>query len=653
MHKIAALLLAGTLATAPSTVSAQTIGSAAQNSAPIARTIVDTIPAADADAVFPAPMILTVDAADVGQAIFRIKQSIPVTIDTKKGGDMVLLYPEWLPGNHAPRGEIEKVAGLKIRAGGKTLTWRRDSLDVYAFHVDVPAGAKTLDVEFQFLSATDGDQGRVVVAPAMMNVRWHQLSLYPARYYTRNIPVDVTVTYPAGWQAATALRPASTRGDTVTYTRTDYDTLVDSPVFAGRYFRSYELSDKVALNVVADAPEYLASTPEQIEHHKRLVREARNLFGTEHYDHYDFLLALTEEMGGIGLEHHRSSENGVNREYFTEWDKGPGRRSLLPHEVVHSWNGKYRRSEGIWRPDFRQPSRNDMLWVYEGQTQFWGYVLGARSGLYSRQDTLDAIAAIAAGMDQRTGRSWRPLADTTHDPIISARRPKGWTTWQRQEDYYNEGLLIWLEADQIIRRDTNGAKSLEDFARAFFGGRDGDWGVLTYDLDDIVATLNAVHPGYDWAGFLQKRVYETTQEAPKNGLRLGGYELAYTDTPSPYIKAAESRGGYSDFSYGPGLWVRTGGEISGVAWDSPAFKAGLTTGDKIMTVGDQEYSADALRKAIATGAGSKAPLTLYVKRDDHYRTVTIAYNGGLKYPVLRKTGEGESGIDRLLTPQVE
>ena len=407
----------------------------------------ETIPAPQ-DIAYPGTMILQVDARDHDQGIFRITQTIPVD----KAGRFTLLYPEWLPGNHAPRGEIEKLTGLEFTAAGQTLSWVRDDVDVFAFHVTVPDGLSQITAKFQFVSATMANQGRIVMAPSMLNLRWHQVSLYPAGYYVRQIPVAATAVYPADWQAASALRPKSTTGNTVVYEKTDYDTLVDSPVFAGQFFETYPLTNRTHLNIVADDAKFLRPTKEQIAPHVALVREAEALFGSHPYDRYDFLLALTDEMGGIGLEHHRSSENAVNREYFTDWDSGPGRRNLLPHEITHAWNGKYRRPAGMWTPDFRQPMRDNLLWVYEGQTQFWGYVLGARSGLYSKQDTLDAFAAIAAGMDLRVGRNWRPLIDTTHDPIIAARQPKPWDSWQRAEDYYNEGLLIWLEADQIIHR---------------------------------------------------------------------------------------------------------------------------------------------------------------------------------------------------------
>ncbi len=280
-------------------------------------------------------------------------------------------------------------------------------------------------------------------------------------------------------------------------------------------------------------------------------------------------------MSGIGIEHHRSSENGVGTGYFTDWAKGPGSRNLLPHEMTHSWNGKHRRPQGIWAPDFRTPSRDDLLWVYEGQTQFWGYVLGARSGLFTYQDTLDAFASIAAGLDRRAGRDWRPLVDTTHDPIIAARRPKGWTSYQRSEDYYNEGMMIWLEADQIIRRESGNARSLQDFARSFFGGREGDWGVVTYELPDVIAALNAVQP-YDWQGFFQTRVFEVTPEVGKQGFVLGGYELVYGPEASNFIRSGEAASGTTDLSHSIGLVVEKDGKIAQVMWGSPAFGAGMT-----------------------------------------------------------------------------
>ena len=603
------------------------------------------VPAAR-DVPYPGTMVLKVDATDTRQGVFAVEQTIPVA----GAGPLVLLLPEWLPGNHAPRGQISNIVGLRFEANGQPVTWTRDSVNVFAFRLDVPAGATAVTARFQYVSPTDEDQGRIVITRAMMNIQWELVSLYPAGYYTRRIPVQASVTYPAGWQNGTALRPDSTVGATVTYKTVDYDTLVDSPVFAGEHFRKVELTDNITLNMVADEEADLAASDEQLAAHGRLVREARALYGANHFDHYDFLLALTDEMGGIGLEHHRSSENGVDPDYFTKaWSEGPGGRTLLPHEMTHSWNGKYRRPADLWTPDFTTPMRDSGLWVYEGQTQFWGTILSARSGLLTKQQTLDIIAQTAAGMQQRVGREWRPLIDTTNDPILSARRPKPWASWQRSEDYYNEGLLIWLEVDSILRNKSGGKRSLDDFANAFFGGKDGDWGVLTYERADVIATLNRIQP-YDWAAFFVQRVDRTATEAPLNGLRGNGYELAYGTTKTDAVKAAEARYGATDFTYSLGLSVNDDGAVRQVVWGSPAFTAGLTNAAVITGVNGRTYSGDRLADAVA--ASATTPVTLSLTEGSQVRVVALPYTGGARYPVLRKVGTGTTGLDRLLAPRL-
>ncbi|MFA7262294.1 MAG: peptidase M61 [Caulobacter sp.] len=591
------------------------------------------IPAAR-DIPYPGQLTLAVDATDLDRHIFRVKETIPVD----KAGPMVLLYPEWLPGNHAPRGQIEKMAGLTITAGGKPVRWFRDPVEIYAFHVVVPEGATALDLDFQFLSATAGDQGRVVVTREMLNLQWNSTAFYPAGWYTRQIPVEASVTLPAGWKFGVALDVAAQAGDTTTFKPVSFETLVDSPMFAGRHFRQVDLDpggrSPVRLNIVADRAELLEMTDEQIQKHRNLVVQADRLFGARHYDRYDFLLALTDRMGGIGLEHHRSSENQVEPEYFTDWDRMAPERNLLPHEYSHSWDGKFRRGADLWTPDFMTPMRDSLLWVYEGQDQYWGYVLGARSGLASRQDTLDAIALTAASFDYRVGRQWRALEDTTNDPVISARKPKGWLSWQRNEDYYSEGQLIWLDADTLIRERTGGKKSLDDFARAFFGVDDGVWTPLTYQFDDVVAALNAVTP-YDWAGFLKTRL-EGHGPAPLDGLARGGYRLVWKDKPNAYAKAAESLYKRTDLTWSVGLLLNAGGNVTGVQWDGPAFKAGLATGAQLVAVNGESYSADRLKAAIATAKDGTTPIELIVKTGDQYRVARVAWTGGLRYPHLER-----------------
>ncbi len=602
----------------------------------------DTIPA-PREVTFPGTMTLAVDATDTDRGIFRVRQTIPVSAS----GAMTLLFPKWLPGNHAPRGEVEKLVGLVIKAGGRTLTWKRDPLDMHAFHIVLPDAAKSLEISFAFASATETDQGRIVSTPDMANIQWQSVSLYPAGYFTRNIPVSASLTLPAGWQAGTALRPASTSANSIQYQTVSYETLVDSPVFAGRNFRREELGQNVFLNIVADNAADLAATPEQIDANKRLVDQAVKLFGTRQFDHYDFLLSLTNQMGSIGLEHHRSSENGVNPEYFTEWAMGPGRRNLLPHEFTHSWNGKHRRPAELYTADYRTPMRDSLLWVYEGQTQFWGYVLGARSGLYTRQETLDALAFIAATLDIRRAREWRSLDDTTGDPIIAARKPKGWVSYQRSEDYYNEGLLIWLEADAIIREKSGGTKSMDDFARSFFGTGEGDWGVKPYDFDELVRSLNQVAP-FGWDAHLRKRITEKAASAPLDGLTRGGYKLVYDAVPTLFYRDNEKRSKEMNLSFSIGLSINREKQVTGVIWGGPAFNAGMTTAATMIAVNGVAYTDDALLAAITAAKDGAAPLRLTIKNGPRIRDVTIAWTGGLRYPRLIRTGTGEASLDRLL-----
>ncbi len=617
----------------------------AVNSAPQPVPVTDTIPPPK-DTAYPGTMVVRVDATDLDQGVFKVAQTIPVA----STGPMTLLFPEWLPGNHGPRGQIDKLAALVIRAGGKELRWQRDPVDVFAFHIEVPAGARTIDVSFQYLSATQPDQARIVMTREMLNLQWETVSLYPAGYFVRQIPVSASVTYPRGWQAATALRPATTAGDTVTYQTVNYEVLIDSPVFAGKYFRRDDLGQGVMLNTVADTAAELVVKPEVLQLHRNLVTQAVKLFGARHFDHYDFLHAITDRMGGIGLEHHRSSENQNDPGYFTDWAGSLTDHNLLPHEFTHSWNGKFLRGADLWTPDYRTPMRDSLLWVYEGQTQFWGHILEARSGMTSKQDKLDSLAAIAAALDTRPGRTWRSLDDTTNDPIISARRPKGWTSWQRSEDYYNEGLLIWTEADAIIREGTRGARGIDDFARAFFGINDGDFGEVTYTFDDVVRTLNGVMP-YDWNAYLTQRLTEKSPRAPLGGFTRSGYTLVYTDTPTNFLKAAMKANKYLDLTYSLGINVAKG-KISAVQWNGPAFDAGLTVGQEIIAVNGTPYTEDVLKDAVTAAKGNTQPIRLTLKTDDRVREVAVKWNGGLRYPRFDKpAGASDGPLDRLLAPR--
>ena len=586
------------------------------------------------DVAYPGVIRLDVDLTDTARRIWRVKETIPVA----QAGPLTLLYPQWLPGKHAPRGAIDKLAGLVIKADGKVIPWVRDTVDVYAFHLNVPAGVREITAEFQFLTPTAPNQGRVMVTPEILNLQWEAVALYPAGHFSRRVMVEPRIKLPAGWGYGIALDTVSREADSVRFKPVDFETLVDSPMFAGRYFRQIDLDPgakfPVRLNVVGDTAGELVVDARVIEKHSNLVRQADKLFGSRPFDRYEFLLAISDRLGGIGLEHHRSSENQVEPGYFTDFDKAVTDRNLLPHEYSHSWDGKYRRPAELWTPNYNVPMRGQLLWVYEGQDQYWGYVLGGRSGMFSKDESLEALAATAATFENRIGRRWRQMEDTGQDPVMSARRPQPWATWQRSEDYYSEGQLIWLDADTLIRERSGGKRSLDDFARAFFGGKDGDRTVRPYTFDDVVATLNAVEP-YDWAEFLKVRVKDVAVKPPLDGITRGGWKLVYTETPTGFFKAGETANKQTNLTYSLGVVLNREGEVTSVLWDSPAFEAGLTVSTRILAVDGIAYDADRLKAAI-TAAKDGRPISLLVKNGDHFQTIAITYKGGLRYPRLER-----------------
>jgi predicted metalloprotease with PDZ domain len=629
-------------------IGALSAASAQQAAGPSPYPMPPEIPAPQ-DKPYPGIIKLAVDATDTTRAIFRVHESIPV----RQAGPMALLFPKWLPGNHGPTGPIDKLAGLVIHAGAAKVAWTRDVVDVYAFHVAVPAQAKSLELDFQFVSPVETKEGRVVMTPEMLNLQWNAMALYPAGYFSRQVNFAASVKLPAGWKLGSALETASVAGAVTNFKVVPLNTLVDSPLFAGKYFERVDLDPgakvPVHMDIVADRAEDLVISPAQLQAHRNLVQQAYKVFGSHHYDHYDFLLSLSEVMSGIGLEHHRSSEDGTALKYFADWDKSSASRDLLSHEYTHSWNGKFRRPADLWTPNFNVPMRDSLLWVYEGQTQYWGTVLAARSGLWTKQQGLDALAADAATFDKRAGTQWRPLEDTTNDPITTQRRPIPWRSWQRSEDYYGQGELIWLDADTLIRQKTGGKKSLDDFARAFFGINDGSYVTVTYTFDDIVHALNAVLQ-YDWATFLNTRLNDPVP-APLNGIAQGGYRLVYTDKPSDFTKSAEHLRKYTDLLYSLGVTIDHTGSVMEVLWDGPAFNAGITVGTQIVAVNGRSYDMDDLKDTITAAVKTPSPIQLLLKRGDRYDTVSVNYRGGLRYPHLERVPNTPGLLDDLLAPR--
>ncbi len=582
------------------------------------------------------------DVSDLDRRIVQVEQAIPVA----EAGPLTLLYPKYLPGNHAATGPIQLLSGLTVTANGQRIEWVRDTLDPWAFHLDIPAGVDAIEVRFQWLTQPPG-QWRVTQAPSMLNLQWEKAILYPAGYFASRIAVAPSVRLPAGWTQASALPATPGEDGWVGFGQTDLYTLIDSPLFAGAHHRRIDIDpagDRVWLNLFGDEAKNIQPSAEQLGLYENMVTQADRLFGARHFDTYEFLFGLTDQMGGIGLEHHRSSENTSAPDFFSAWNKSAGDRALLPHEYTHSWNGKFMRPADELTANHNVPTQNTLLWVYEGQTEYWGDVLAARSGLHSPEEARIALATIAAFYANQPGREWRPLQDVNNHNLLGYRVPGQWTSWMRGTgDYYRESLLIWLDADTLIREATNNRRSLDDFARGFFGHDDGSWTPQGYTFADVVAALNAVHP-HDWAGFLRERLDAAGPEAtaPLAGIERAGYRLTYTDDLSAAEKAVQS-GWANDFQYSLGFTL-SGDKINAVRWGSPAFDQRIGAGWTLVAVNGQAGSAEALREAVTAAKATDAPIELLVKTGDRFRTVAFDYHDGLRYPRLERI---EGARDRL------
>jgi predicted metalloprotease with PDZ domain len=613
---------------------------------------------APVDQPYAGTISLNIDLTNVNDRVLNVRESIPV-----KSGEITLLYPQWLPGTHSPSNPVGYMAGLVITANGNPVPWTRDRMDMWAFHVNVPPGDSTLDLSFQYPAPVKPQQGRI--SNKIADLTWNSVLLYPAGYFARQIHFSPELKLPEGWKFATALDVKSQTGDLVSFKEVPLNTLIDSPLYAGVNYKRVDLStgpeNPVYLDVFVDKPEQLQITPEELQYHKNLIIQAEKLFHSRHYDHYDFLFSLSDTVGGKGLEHHQSSEDGTRANYFTDWSAGVSGRALLAHEYTHSWNGKFRRPADLWTPNFNVPMRNDLLWVYEGLTDYYGNVLTARSGMRTLEQARDEIAQIAANFEISPGRTWRSLEDTTNQPIISSHflQPQPWPSWERSYDYYPESDLIWLDADTKIRELSKGQKSLDDFARLFFGTNNGSYITVTYNFEDLVKAMNIVQP-YDWKEFFQTRVYEVAPKVPENGITQGGYRLVYNDTEPDWMKHRDkSRPVRFDTSLGFSVIgegddddsdAGSPGTITQVVWDGPAFKAGITPGMRLQAVNDQAFSAANLREAIVTAEKGSAPIKLLLKRDKEFVTVMLDHHGGLRYPHLERVPSASDLLDLVLAP---
>jgi predicted metalloprotease with PDZ domain len=619
-----------------------------------------------APAKTPPTVTLAVDATQAAQKILYARLTMPVT-----AGPLTLLYPKWIPGEHMPSGPIMDSTGVNFTAGGQRIPWHRDGTDMFTYHLTIPAGATQLEIALDYTSPVAGEGGFSAGASAtdkLIVISWNQLLLYPAGFTSDELIYQASLRLPAGWKFGTALPQAETPlpaadqlSGTISFQPATLTTLVDSPVLAGEFFRAVPLSPAAEarpaeLDVAADSAAALDFSPEVQNRMRNLVAEAGALFAARHYRDYHFLVSLSDHVAHFGLEHHESNDSRVSERALIDDNlRRVAFGDLLPHEYVHSWNGKYRRPLGLSTPDFQQPMKGELLWIYEGLTQYFGKLLAARCGIWSADDFRDNMALLAAEEAHRPGRQWRPLEDTAVAAQVLYESPLQWSSWRRGVDFYDEGALIWMDADATIRRLTNNQKSLDDFARLFYGPPDNPLhvapAVKSYTLDDVVAALNQVAP-HDWRTFLLDRVSSVGASAPLGGIEGSGWKLVYTETPSDYQRTRSTIEQDADFRYSLGLFLSRAGRVGDSVFFMPAYQAGIMPGMTIVAVNGRKYSADVLHDALKAAKNNSAPIQLLVENSEYYKTYSVSYHDGDRYPHLVRDTAKPDYLSDMIKPRV-
>jgi predicted metalloprotease with PDZ domain len=593
---------------------------------------------------------LHVDLTDAPRNIYHAKLIIPA-----KPGAMTLVFPKWIPGNHRPSGPIAALTGIRMEAAGKPLVWQRDDVDMYAFHVIVPEAAGAIDVSLDAITSEDSaGAGGPAASSNLLDLNWNAVVLYPQGAASDAVQFVPSVELPAGWKFGTALASTHVSGDEVEFAPVSLTTLVDSPLIAGLHYRRIDLPTAPGMpahemDLVADSEADLEMKPEDLAAYEKLVAETGALFGARHYRQYHFLYTLSDQVGGHGLEHHESNDSAAAERTLLDPDLHLLYADLIPHEFAHSWNGKYRRPAGLATRNYQEPMIGDLLWVYEGLTDYLGNLLAERSGLTSPEQYREALASTAASLDHRSGRSWRPLEDTARSVQSLRMMGSQWSDWRRSLDYYPEGQLIWLEVDAIIRQQTHSKRSLDDFCRGFEGGQSGPPMVVPYTFDDIVRALNDVAP-YDWASLLRDRVGSTSTHAPLGGIERDGWKLVYNDHPNAFTMAAEKVWKFEDFSYSLGFTIDKDGKLDDVIVGSPAYQSGLGPGMKLIAVNGRKWTPSVLHAAIKAAQGTAAPIDLLVENAQFFQTYSILYHEGDKNPHLERVSGEPDLVNYLLTP---
>jgi predicted metalloprotease with PDZ domain len=602
----------------------------------------------------PEPIELNLDATDAPRKLYRARLVIPA-----RPGPLTLYYPKWIQGEHQPSGPILDLSGLKLRAGGKALAWKRDDLDLYAFHCTVPEGASAVEADLEYLiPGAKGGYGSGPAATARLAIiNWYLVTLYPKGRPVRDIPVRASLTVPEGWKVGTPLPVRSQKGNVTQFETVSLETLADSVALCGQHFKEIPIGPKDGpphfLILACDSAAGLEVSPKTVGQYRRLVEEAYALFGARHYRSYRFLVTLSDQITHNAIEHHECSDNRLpERAFVDDLYRKTWSGWVLPHEYVHSWNGKYRRPEGLATPDFQQPMRTRLLWVYEGLTQYYGLVLAARSGLWTEEVSRENLAVVAAWARNQGGRTWRPLEDTAvAAPHLYSARSE-WSSRRRGVDFYDEGALLWLDADTLIREKTAGKKSLDDFARAFFGGESGPPQVKPYTYDDLVKVLNEVVE-HDWKGFLDKRLSSTSPEPPLDGITRSGWKVVFKSERSELLKATESENKQIDLTASIGLLLKDDGMVVDVVPGLAADRAGIGPHMKLLGVNARRLTEERLREAVAGTAEGKAKLSLLMENGDFLRTHDLDYTGGERYPHLERVAKQADLLGEILRPRAK
>jgi predicted metalloprotease with PDZ domain len=594
------------------------------------------------DHLFQGRIELRVDATDTVLRVFRVNETIPL----QGSGDLVLLYPEWDPASHGPTASAAELAGLQMRIDGHSIGWQRDTVNIHAFHLTVPTDARTLTLSFEYLPPRTLARLR----PDMLVVEWQRLLLYPAGWYTRNISIAAELQIPQGLQAFTSLAPSGSFTP-LRFAPETLDRLVDAPVYAARYVRQIELapspSPPVHLDLLADKPGDLSISTKDLNELQALIVQTSRVFGPAPFRHYDMVVSLSDVLSpGGGIEHLDEGENNLPANYFTAGDQQLNNRDLIAHEYVHSWNGRSRQPDGLWSPSFNRPTDPSMLWVYEGQTEFWGRVFAARAKLRTLQETLDKLALDASLVANRNGRQWKTLADSTLDTLYMPGHPISWRDWQRREDYYPEGVLLWLDVDARLRELTRGTRGMDDFARIFFATHGNVETVSTYSFDDVCATLNGLARS-DWGAFLNQHLLTHDGAEAVRGLGRAGWRLTYNSVPTEVFLQDEDEAGVTNLDTSLGMQIGLNGTVRSVVWNGAAFQAGFSPGLRIVSVNGVPVSRESLLQATSNSAS--IPLHLVVQDDDVRREVTVSYAGALRYPHIERVPGTLDWLSPLLT----